>query len=61
MAAHSSILAWEIPGGGLMGSQSQTPLSDFTRRHEEIKTIKQCTEWVLYTLLKCFHQPSMAA
>ena len=36
MATHSSILAWRIPWteepGGLqsMGSQSQTPLSDFT-------------------------------
>ena len=42
MAAHSSVLAWRIPGteepGGLlsMGSQSQTPLSAHT--HTQLQT-----------------------
>ena len=44
MAAHSSILAWRIPWtvepGRLqsVGSQSQTRLSNFTTRYQELKT-----------------------
>ena len=44
MATHSSILAWRIPWtvepGRLqsVGSQSQTRLSNFTTRYQELKT-----------------------